>query len=169
MRGRLKILYFCPQMGLARCSAGSLHLVSWLHRLWRRHVSSQQSKHHGYGAGELQWCANRAGCLPRLEMGSLLAGWQLPRLLPLPPPLPHGDGGRLPRHHVPLHPLHLPPCHGGRPGHRSSRCRLSHLRRRDIQHGEAEKLFTFKDDDDLSSRWVGWSRVFCATNAASTR
>ena len=73
-------------------------------------------------------------------MGSLLDSWQRPCLLALPSPLPHGDGGRLPGHHVPLHPLHLPPRRGSGEGHRGSGRRLSHLRCRHIQHGGFDNL-----------------------------
>merc|ERR1719319_730720 len=51
-----------------------------------------------------------------------------------PPPLPHGDGRRLPGHHVLVHPLHLPAGHGRHPGHRRSGRRVPHLGRRHQQH-----------------------------------
>ena len=69
-------------------------------------------------------------------MVALLVGGILPRLLAHLAPLPHGDVGRLPRHHVSHHPLHLPACHGGGPRHQRSGCCVSNICSRHIQHGE---------------------------------
>ena len=69
-------------------------------------------------------------------MVALLVGGLLPRLLAHLAPLPHGDVGRLPRHHVSHHPLHLPACHGGGPRHQRPGCCVSNICSRHIQHGE---------------------------------